>query len=306
MGNTSTEVGSGVDVQPPRRSISFSEFLKIKKKSAARLRRKGGRFPSFLLDSKIIAYEFFGEVSKEINVRVPKMYGASLPISQIRPRDKMVVKPVSENTARGVFIVNDPSDILYLNRNQKIYSWNEFIEYANRLMVDGVVKDDRWIAEELISNGNVIARDLKFYAFYGRVGLVLETKRLPEIKRCWYNGDGKRVKTGKYDGLLFDGEGGYAEEKSLAEQISRSIPSPFARIDVMSINGIVYIGEITPIPGKFYKFNNFWDERLGYLFADSAIRLSHDLAHGEVFSHFNNFVRDERKIIDKINELSSS
>lgn len=63
-------------------------------------------------------------------------------------------------------------------------------------------------------NNSRLARDLKFYGFYGKVALILEIVRFPERKYCWWTAHGERVRTGKYDKKLFEGEALHRNKQS--------------------------------------------------------------------------------------------
>ncbi len=56
----------------------------------------------------------------------------------------------------------------------------------------GAVDRDEWMIEELIYENRrekVPARDVKFYCFYGKVGIILEIVREPEVRHCWWNAE---------------------------------------------------------------------------------------------------------------------
>src|SRR5690625_5364905 len=92
---------------------------------------------------------------------------------------------------------------------------------------------------------------MKFYSFYGKVSLILEIKRDPEIRQCWWLPTGKRVDTGKYEESLFLGHGVTKEEIEMVEALSKNIPAQFIRIDILYGEEYLIFGEY-----KQYLCNN--------------------------------------------------
>src|SRR5699024_340527 len=136
----------------------------------------------------------------------------------------------------------------------------------------------------------VPARDIKFYCFYGKVGLILEITRFPERNHCWWTVTGERVRTGKYDEDLFKGEGVSWEEIDLARNISLKIPAPFIRIDFLrSEKGLIF-GEFAPKPGNYDEFDELTDKWMGDYFLEAQGRLMNDLLKGKVFQEYKEII----------------
>src|SRR5699024_9326273 len=134
------------------------------------------------------------------------------------------------------------------------------------------VSSDEWMLEELIYEDAVErtpARDVKFYCFYGKVGVILEIIRYPEIRHCWWTADGERIPVGKYDESLFSGMGVTDEELDTAASISSEIPAPFIRIDFLRGEDGLVFGEFTPKPGNYDEFDKDMDQQLGDLFIEA-------------------------------------
>src|SRR5699024_6795768 len=145
------------------------------------------------------------------------------------------------------------------------------------------------------SMDRMTGRDLKFYCFYGKVGLILEIIRYPEIRHCWWTRDFKRVTTGKYDESLFSGDAVSPEELQMIEQLSEEIPAPFVRIDFLqSENGLVF-GEFTPKPGNYDDFDLKTDQLLGDYYIEAEARLIKDLLKGKTFPEYEQFVQSLKK-----------
>src|SRR5690625_8052239 len=103
-------------------------------------------------------------------------------------------------------------------------------------VVSKEVEQDHWMIESIIyenKKAKEAARDVKFYCFYGKVGLVLEIIRYPETRQCWWSASMERMVTGKYDESLFHGLGVTEEEMKMVQDLSAHIPAPFIRIDFL-------------------------------------------------------------------------
>ena len=99
-------------------------------------------------------------------------------------RATLVVKPLIGWSSRDVFIFFSPDDIFDIGRNRQLNGFNEF---KTKL---GTSNRPGWLLEPFLASENDIrcpAHDLKFYSFYGEVGIVLEVVRHPEVRYCWWN-----------------------------------------------------------------------------------------------------------------------
>jgi hypothetical protein len=282
------------------RRLSFNGLLRayVNQSRAKRAQTKVGG-PAFVLNSKLIAHDF----ARRMGVRVPRIISVGRKLSQLRFLPNTFVKPLSEAQSRGVFYVSARGEIVYLDGNRRFSDQSTAKEFAKELLREQTVLKDKWMEEELIGGDTEgsIARDLKFYMFYGRVGLVLETLRVPTVRRCWYNGEGKAVSVGKYDDLLFEGKGNYQPAQALAQELSLAIPAPFVRIDFLLRDGDIYFGEITPSPSGSSQLNAETDARLGLEFAQSMTRLTYDLSYGKIFSKFNETIKSTAELTNRIN-----
>ncbi|OEH55945.1 teichuronopeptide biosynthesis [Oceanobacillus sp. E9] len=241
-----------------------------------------GELPEMLLDDKKTAYRFM----ESQQVRIPWSSSESYTYKQIPQQANMVIKPVDGAGGRGVYIVNDINDIINVKNAERLSNWDLLLNRMEKDILENRVEKDQWIIEELIlenKNDKIPARDIKFYCFYGQVGLVLEIIRTPETKYCWWDAEGNRVFTGKYNNSLFEGTGVSNDEMELAAQISSLIPAPFIRIDFLkSEDGLVF-GEFTPKPGNYDEFDNETDELLGNYFLKAQGKLEYDLINGKQF-----------------------
>jgi len=250
--------------------VSFRQQLAMR--SAAGQVAAG--LPEWRVNNKVKAVKYV----KRLGVGIPKQYGR-FELADLPDLAQRVLKPVSGAGSKGVFLVGN-GQILDVQRRERFSSMDELHARAGQL------GKKKWTVEELISSHADEphpARDLKFYMFYGKIGLVLEVDRYPETRYCWWNGEGQAVATGKYESALFEGEGFSDADKAIAEKISLSIPAPFCRIDLLKGYSKTVFGEITPRPGNFQDFSDEMDYQLGREFMQADARLRKDLLNGADF-----------------------
>lgn len=250
-----------------------------------------GTLPEMLLDDKKLAYRFMNR----LNIRTPEVSDRSYTLEEIPEKNGIAIKPIDGAGARGVYLVYTNNDIIDIKQSKTIANWQVLRKNMERDIESGRVSRNEWFTEELIledRDNKVPARDIKFYCFYGKVALILEIVRYPEIKYCWWTASGERIGTGKYDESLFKGKGVTNAEVEIAKAISAEIPSPFIRIDFLrSDEGLVF-GEFTPKPGNYDEFDNPTDKWLGDYFIEAQGRLTNDLINGKEFIHYTNLEAD--------------
>lgn len=244
-----------------------------------------GTLPEYELDDKQTAYRFMEKQA----IRTPDSPEDIYTIETLPEKENIVIKPANGAGGRGVYIVYASSDIISVKTGEKLSNWSLLKHRMEKDLQENKVDQDAWRIEELILEDTahkVSGRDVKFYCFYGKVGVILEIIRTPEMKYCWWDGQGNRIQTGKYDDKAFEGRGVSKEEIDMAERISSLIPSPFMRIDFLrSEKGLVF-GEFTPKPGNYDEFNDKIDTYLGNLFIEAQGKLDRDLLQGKAFQIF--------------------
>lgn len=244
-----------------------------------------GTLPEYELDDKQTAYRFMNKQA----IRTPDSPEDIYTLETLPEKENIVIKPAEGAGGRGVYIVYASSDIISVKTGEKLSSWSLLKHRMEKDLLENKVEKDAWRIEELIledTANKVSGRDVKFYCFYGKTGVILEIIRTPEIRYCWWNGQGERIQTGKYDDKAFAGRGASKEEIAMAERISSLIPSPFMRIDFLrSEDGLVF-GEFTPKPGNYDEFNDNIDTYLGNLFIEAQGKLDKDLLQGKAFEIF--------------------
>lgn len=245
--------------------------------------------PEYILDQKGVAYSFIDH----LDVRRPWVSDQRFKFSELPRKEGIVVKPFEGAGGRGVYLVHAENKIQDVKRSQMLESWEELETFIKMDLASEWVFKDEWITEELMfedGKEEQASRDFKFYCFYGRVALILEILRFPEIKYCWWTADGQLVSTGKYEDQAFTGAGVSTEHVELAKSISSEIPAPFIRIDFLKKNEELVFGEFTPKPGNYDHFNKTTDRLLGEYYLEAEGRLIKDLLKGKPFEHFNKLV----------------
>jgi hypothetical protein len=257
------------------------------------VRRRLSAFqPSWLLNDKKRGLKF----AEMVGVPGPNIISESFAIKDIDLVYPCVVKPMSSSASKGVYIAVSDTFFKCVKTGECIHSLSELIVKMTEDLKKGVVAQDVWQTEELVADIHdddiVPARDLKFYCFYGEVGMVLEVERSSGAKlRPWYpNGEqadaGDFVSQESFERTYFT-----QENIELVKKFSSEIPFPFISIDFLKTNNKMVFGEFTPRPGLYDKFNASFDNYLGECYLKSEARLQKDLLSGKKFSVFNEFIK---------------
>lgn len=130
---------------------------------------------------------------------------------------------------------------------------------------------DIWIVEELVSfNSNIV--DIKLFCFNGDVRLILASSYTRAGRSfIWLDLNGNQVDTGRHNQQKISWVINIPKKVlrnaiTTASAVSRRLPIPFARIDLLCTTNSVFCGEITPWPGHYYAFNDYYDRLLGSAF----------------------------------------
>ena len=187
--------------------------------------------------------------------------------------DACVIKPKEAHSSRGVLSLKRVDEITF-----------ECLQLRCRLRLVDILErlyqemrehqfPNHWQLEELLLPPSGLLRpvdDFKFYAFRGRVGLILQVARQPEGQYYrWYDRNWHPVETGKYaeanDPALLPPRAPEAL-LSIAERVSAALPTPFCRIDLYEARQGPVLGELTPVPGTYHAFGEQADLYLGAMF----------------------------------------
>lgn len=255
-----------------------------------RMRQKQltNQLPEFVMEDKLNISRFIDP----LGIRKPQIFGRNQPLAEITEQEQVVIKPINGAGSRGVYLVHNARNIIDVHRATQLKNWQQVQENMQKDLNLDLVEADAWLVEELIEEDeadHIPASDIKFYCFYGRVGLILEITRYPERKHCWWTADGTRIRTGKYDEDLYKGQGVAIEDIDMAANLSSEIPAPFIRIDFLrSHDGFVF-GEFTAKPGNYEEFNEETDRMLGDYYLGAQDRLTNDLLAGKQFKAYKDF-----------------
>ena len=134
-----------------------------------------------------------------------------------------------------------------------------------------------WI-EELLSNP--LPYDWKIHTFNGRIGIIEQFKRDGESKyhkywtREWKPIENmcKKIFTYKINNSLPPPEHRRGLLK-VAEVLSKAISHPFVRIDLYDTPRGVFMGEITPHPGRTCVYIDYWEKYLGEMWGKAEKEL---------------------------------
>lgn len=187
--------------------------------------------------------------------------------------DACVIKPKEAHSSRGVLSLKRVDEITF-----------DCLQLRCRLRLVDILEQlyqemrehqfpNHWQLEELLLPPSGLLRpvdDFKFYAFRGRIGLILQVARQPEGQYYrWYDRDWHPVTTGKYeeaiDSALLPPRNPDALLK-MAEQVSAALPTPFCRVDLYEARQGPVLGELTPVPGTYHSFGEQADLYLGAMF----------------------------------------
>jgi len=271
-------------------SLQNASSFRASLTTRARLRQlMEGSPPENLLDNKIDAYKLMDD----LGIKRPWIKEYRYKYANIPKEEGIVIKPVDGAGSRGVYLVYNVNRIQDVKQSKILTDWEALEARMREDLESGWVASDEWMIEELIVKNkqeHVPATDLKFYCFYGKVALILEITRFPELSYCWWTAGGDRIGTGKYDENLFKGEGVTSEEIETVANLSFQLPTPFIRIDFLRAKQGMVFGEFTPKPGNYDEFDEQTDKWLGEYYLDAEGRLLDEFINGKSFDVYNRWL----------------
>lgn len=210
---------------------------------------------------------------------VPAIYEYGVDISKVLNYEKCVIKPIRGAGSKGVFVKS-------LNGYLDLQSKQLFSDFESFKKKYKSYSDLDVIIEELIANDSEIARDIKIFSFYGNSPIALEIVRKNDDNYyCYYDKELNIINDCQdRERNFFNGEGFDKEILSIASEISCMIPLPFIRVDFLVTNKEYRLGELTPIPGFYSRFNNEYDKKLGKEYLKAENRLKSDLIQRKEFA----------------------
>lgn len=252
---------------------------------------------AYFLNDKRAGYAF----ADILKVARPELIGAQQRFEDLRVDPPQTVKLSDSAGGSGVYLVSSKRHIRHAQDGRVFSSWPDFEEHARALAKKRERRgkaDDTWLTEKLIvepETPGVVAHDFKVYCCYGEPQLGLEIWRHPEKQYRFYTPDGRPAPlvsvAPHLAGTVAEATTKFADTQHFAEaaRISKEIPVPFVSIDFLVTTGERYLGEFTPKPGIFAKFNVQWDRKLGEAVLRAERRLIADLVTGKRFGPYTEF-----------------
>ena len=268
-----------IDAQEP----SFAYKIRESQDVWRRARELKVPLPLQAVDHKLDGARF----AASFGVRTPEILCPPVPLAELRPpsRTRFTLKPVHGTSAKGVLLLERMgSGFREILSDDFHSSWSSALAAAE---AETGSRSRTFYIEELllpdVCSGGFLD-DFKFYSFYGKVGLILQKRRVTRRESLyrWLNRSWECVDTGRYVTRLapnLPDPSSKAELVAVAELLSAAVPVPFLRIDLYSTPEGGVFGEFTPHPGGFNTFSKEWDIMLGHLYEEAAARLQMDLVH---------------------------
>ncbi|MGP5008104.1 ATP-grasp fold amidoligase family protein [Brachybacterium tyrofermentans] len=177
-------------------------------------------------------------------------------------RDSFVLKPTRFSSTTGVMVLSKSKDKYFDAMSKREYSVEEIIATQKVLHENRPLKLNQWIIEELVvdAGNNPVPLDIKAYAFRGDIALFLIIDRNVRPTRVdWYDGNFRPLAPGRMtlNPKYVQPGSGVPPENSIelaevASEVSRTVGSPFARIDLYASTRGPLLGEVTLTPGGLY------------------------------------------------------
>jgi hypothetical protein len=150
---------------------------------------------------------------------------------------------------------------------------------------------DVWVAEELlIAPGGGLPNDVKYLTFRGRMAAQFIRANSPKRFR-WFDEDWAEIESGLAEhtrDASITPPSNVADFTAIAVRLSRIIPLPFVRVDLLDTDRGPVVGELTPFPGWAHRLDPDLDRLLGGRYESAEKRM---LASG---LDWRSFIGDDR------------
>lgn len=219
------------------------------------------------------------------------------------PRDltHVVIKPSLGSGSKGAFYVFDCA-FASVGRNAAVADWDAVEALARKQLNLTSLAGTQWQVQTMVTRGGKPARDMKFYAFYGEIGIIQEVARYPVAQYEYYTDDSRVADFGRAHEPRFSDPGERTVDKGaldaaqldVVRALSVQIPAPFMRLDfLLGDEGLVFT-EFSASPGMGHTLAPAHDARLGAMFHGAEIRLVNDLLGGKTFDAYHRFLEQRR------------
>jgi hypothetical protein len=135
---------------------------------------------------------------------------------------------------------------------------------AREVVAHGV--PDLWVAEELlVAPGGGLPNDVKYLTFRGELAVQFIRTNFPK-RFQWFDEHWAHIESGLAEHTpdpSITPPGDVALYTEIAQGVSRVIPLPFVRVDLLETDRGPVVGELTPYPGWAHRLDPELDARLG-------------------------------------------
>lgn len=202
-------------------------------------------------------------VARSVGVEAPRILQGPCPAVSIdwdALPNRFVLKPDWESSANGVFVLSRRGDAFY-----DVLGCRTLVRSA---ILEDLIARGPVIAEEVVGDTEQVPDDWKFYAFQGRLELVLQLRRSPTRRYRYYLPDWTDAGPVHYgrkpDPHLAPPLHGREQLIKAAQRLSTAVEVPFVRVDLYQRDdGSVLFGELTPRPGVGHRFRRPIDTSMG-------------------------------------------
>lgn len=249
--------------------------------------------------------KFFG-VNKDYDERFARGVGLRTPKTIYRgPLSKVprnvspaVLKPAVSSDSRGAFYLLEDG-LFSIGKSRRLTDWSDLERLARTELGSEFSLGQEWLLQELVTMNGCPAPDIKFYMFYGSIGVILDARRYPTWKYRYFDGEWNPIESRRdLPGAaiaLSDSvpeRERYASRLEVVRSVPLQIPVPFMRIDFLNGTDELVFCEMSAAPGMSHDLLPAEDRRLGRLYHEAEVRLVNDLRRGKTFSRFCSFCDD--------------
>lgn len=240
---------------------------------------RAGRDRAFPIVAALFGKVRVRKLLAALDLPIPGDFASLGGIADIRASDldrPRVLKPAAGSNNRG-FLALEPigrdrwRDIVH----DRELTFDGVREELARALVTHQLRDD-WVTEELLRSPNGgIADDVKLLTFGGTIGASFIRTNAPKLFR-WFDRDWNPIESGlalHTVGRDIQPPPDAAAFTRLAADLSRILPIPFVRVDLLSTDRGPVVGELTPFPGWAHDLSPALDEELGRLYEQAETAL---------------------------------
>ena len=273
-----------VEIAPRVEVPSFRRYLYAERRIAGMMPRRGDR--GQVVTRKLKSYAF----AQSHGVAIPRVFDVWDRLEDIEWDDlpaAVVLKSNGGSSAQGVVPLRRDGDRWRIVTREDVLAPAEIVERLRTRQDQGRIRRP-FFAEELLSgvDDDSLPVDVKVYAFYGEVGLVL-------LRSVSAHGVEQRFRVILPDGTdhgracpedVYDATipipTNFTEVVRAAERLSLGVPLAFVRVDLYDIGGRIVFGEFTPRPGGTEDYGPELDAQLGRLCERAQSRLRDERVRG--------------------------